>query len=139
LWHSKKFIIIAVVIAALLLGTVATFAFAQSGSSSGSGKTILARVAAILNIDQQKVEDAFDQAQKEMRSEVLDNYLNKLVDEGEITRAQADDYKEWLQTKPDMSEYNQELKKWQESKPDVLSPGNGFSGRIAGMMKRKGF
>jgi hypothetical protein len=139
LWRNKKFIIIAAVVAALLLGTVGTFALAQSSTAGGSSKTLLARVAAILNIDQHKVEDAFAQAQEEMKSDALENYLNKMLDEGKITQSQADKYKKWLQAKPDMSEYNQALKEWQGSKPDVPIPGNGLPGRIGGMMNRRGF
>jgi hypothetical protein len=137
LWHSKKFIITAVVLAVLLLGTVATVAVAQTNSNDSSGKTLLARVAAILNIDQQKVEDAFAQARKEIRSDSLDTYLQKLIDEGKITQKQADQYKEWLQARPDMSDYNQALQDWQESKPDMPNIGGGLGGRLSRMFNNK--
>jgi len=122
MWRSKKFIIIASVVAALVLvGSLTGVALAQTGSAGSSGKTLLARVAEILGISQQKVEDAFDQAQKDMQNEALDNYLNKLVEEKKITREQADQYKAWLQTRPDMSQYEQQLKDWQEARPDIPS------------------
>jgi len=138
MWRRKKFIIIALLAVVVLVGSLAGVTFAQTGSASeGSGKTLLARVATILGIDQQKVEDAFAQAQREMRDEALDNYLKDLVDQGKITQEQADQYKAWLQAKPDMTQYEQqlkdwqqarpsippELKKWQEARPDIPLPG----------------
>ena len=133
MWRSKKFIIVAVVAAiVLLVGSIGGVAFAQTGSTSdGSGKTLLARVAAILGIDQKKVEDAFAQAQREMREEALDNYLKGLVTEGKITQEQADQYKKWWQSRPDITPYRQQLKEWQETRPDIPLPGpfGHFGGR----------
>jgi hypothetical protein len=105
MWRRKKLIIFSVLAAVLLLvGTIGGVAvFAQNGSTSPSdspGKTLLARVADILGIDQQKVEDAFAQAQREMQEEALDDYLKNLVDQGTITQEQADQYKTWWQSRP---------------------------------------
>jgi hypothetical protein len=88
------------VVALVVVGSMVGIAFAQSGSES-SGNTLLARVAAILGIDQTKVEDAFTQARKEMRDEALDSYLKDMVEQGKITQAEADQYKTWWDTKPD--------------------------------------
>ncbi len=148
MWKSKKFILIGVLIALVVVGCTAGIALAQTGSTDNTtpGKTLLARVATILGIDQQKVENAFTKAQSEMQQEALDAYLKKLVDEGKITKEQADQYKKWWQARPDMSQYNQqlkewqqarpslppELKQWQETRPDIPSPGpfggHGFRG-----------
>lgn len=102
---SKKFILIAVVVAIALAGSLTGVALAQDDNTSttGQSKTLLGRVATILGIDQQKVEDAFTQAQKEMRDERLDSYLNSLVEDGKITQEQADQYKSWWQSRPDIS------------------------------------
>jgi hypothetical protein len=151
MWRSKKFIIIVSVVAALaLVGSLTGVALAQD--TSGSGKTLLARVAEILGIDQQKVEDAFAQAQEDMQNEALDNYLKNLVDQGKITQEQANQYKAWVQSRPDMTQYEQQLKDWQQARPDIPSglkdwqqarpdipvPGNlgrlwGIGGRIGGI------
>ncbi len=130
MWKGKKkFILIAVIVAVVLVGSLAGAALAQTGSTSASsGKTLLARVATILGIDQKKVEDAFAQAQSDMRSEALDNYLNNLVSQGKITQQQADQYKQWLQSMPDTTQLEQQLRQWQEGRPDVPVPG-GFGGR----------
>jgi hypothetical protein len=103
MWPRKRLILVAVLAALVLAGVVAGIAFAQTGSSvDSSGKSLLARVATILGIDQQKVEDAFNQAQRDMQSEALDTYLKGLVDKGTITQQQADQYKTWWQSRPDM-------------------------------------
>lgn len=142
MWRSKKFIIIAVLAAiVVLVGSTAGIVLARAGSGGDSQtgvtqasdnasqpKTLLARVAAILGIDQQKVENAFTQARTEMRDEALDNYLNNLVAQGKITQAQADQYKAWVKSRPDMSQYQQQLKDWLEARPDIPGLGPGFGG-----------
>jgi hypothetical protein len=142
-WRSKKFIIIAVLaVIVVLVGSTAGIVLARAGSGGDSqtgvtqasdnvsqSKTLLARVAAILGIDQQTVENAFAQAQRETQEEALDNWLKKLVDEGKITQAQADEYKQWWQSRPDMSQYQQQLKDWQEARPNIPELGPGFGGR----------
>ncbi len=154
MWRSKKFIVVALLAAVMLAGSIAGVAFAQTGNggTTSDNKTLLARVATILGIDQQKVEDAFAQAQREMCDEALDNYLQKLVDQGKITQEQADQYKSWLQSRPDMEPFQQqlkewqqakpsfppEMKEWQEAKPDIPLPG-GFGGYgLRGGMNMKG-
>lgn len=120
MWRSKKVIIAVVVAVVLLVGSIGGVALAQTGSTSqDSGKTLLARVATILGIDQKKVEDAFAQAQREMRDESLNNYLKNLIDQGKITQPQADEYKKWLQSRPDAAPYQQQLKGWQQARPDL--------------------
>ncbi len=122
MWRRKKLIIVAILATAVLLvGSIGGVALAQTGSTGDttSGKTLLARVAAILGIDRQKVEDAFAQAQREMRDEALDTRLKNLVDQGKITQQQADQYKAWVKSRPDMSQYQQKLKEWQQARPAI--------------------
>ena len=148
MWRSKKFIVVALVAALVLVGSTAGVVLAQTGSGGDSQtgvtlasdnasqpKTLLARVAAILGIDQQKVEDAFTQARTEMRDEAL----QKLVDEGKITQQQADQYKKWWQSRPDTEQYRQQLKEWQQARPEIppelkewqqASPGTLLPGRF---------
>jgi hypothetical protein len=100
MWKSKKFIIIAVVVGVLLVGTVAAVALAQTNTTPTAPKSLAARVAAILNIDQTKVDAAFAQAKTDMASEALDARLKALVASGKMTQAQADQYKNWWQSRP---------------------------------------
>lgn len=103
MWKSKKFMVVAVIIAVVLVGTVAGVALAQANKGSSTttqGTTFAARVAAILGIDQQKVQDAFDKANRDMADEALNNRLDALVKSGKITQQQADQYKSWWQSRP---------------------------------------
>ncbi len=100
---SKKFILAVVLVIVVLLGSTAAVVFAQTGNGDdGPAKTLLARVAEILDIDQQVLEDAFTQAQSEMQTEALENYLQSLVEQDKITQEQADDYLGWWQARPDV-------------------------------------
>ncbi len=123
MWRSKKLIIVAILTAVVLVGIIGGIALAQeNGEDNGDNsqpQTLLARVAAILGIDQQELEDAFTQAKSEMRDEALDSYLQNLVDQGKITQEEADQYKAWWQAKPDMEPYRQQLEEWQQARPDI--------------------
>ena len=132
MWQRKKFILIGLLATIVLAGTIGGVALAQTDNRDNSqpnvllasdnatqSNTLLARVAKILGIDQQKVEDAFTKARTDMQNEALDNYLKNLVTEGKITQAQADQYKKWLQSKPDMSQYKQQLQEWQQARPGI--------------------
>lgn len=111
MWRSKKFIVI-VLAAVLVVGSsVGVMLAADDGNGSlpkAQHAALLDRVCAIYEentgttIDQQALQDAFAQARNEMREEALDKYLQKLVDKGKITQQQADQYKEWWQSKPDI-------------------------------------
>jgi len=101
--RGKKIILISLLATLVLVGSIVGVVFAQTGNeNNSSGKTLLARVATILGIDQQKLEDAFAQAQREMRDEALNNRLQELVKQGTITQEQADQYKQWRQSRPDI-------------------------------------
>ena len=123
MWRSKKLIVIAVLAVVVLAGTIGGIALAQEdGEVNGDNsqpQTLLARVAAILSIDQQELEDAFAQAKSELRNEALDSYLQNLVDEGKITQEDADQYKAWWQAKPDMEPFRQQLEQWKQVEPGM--------------------
>ena len=89
---TKKiiYIIAGVLAAALLVGGIATAsALADNGKPGGPGIRLLDRVAQILNIDKQKLADAFKQASTEIRTDRGNNMFSKLVADGKITQSQA--------------------------------------------------
>ncbi len=99
--RKKKIIIVSSVLAALVIfGTIGGIALADNSTSTNPASTFVTKVASILGIDQTKVQNAFDQAQKEMQSEALDTWLAQQVTDGKITQAQADAYKAWMGAKP---------------------------------------
>ena len=72
------------------------------GGPGGPGNTeMLTRVAQILNIDEQKLSDAFKQAGSELAQKRTDEMFAKWVTDGKLTQAQADQYKAWLKAKPE--------------------------------------
>lgn len=70
------------------------------GPGGPGGDEMLTRVAQILTIDKQKLADAFKQAGTELGQKRMDGRFAKLVTDGKLTQAQADQYKAWLQSKP---------------------------------------
>ncbi len=104
MWRKKKFIVIAALAAVVLAGTIGGAVYAQTANQNrpAAGKTLFARAAAILGIEQQKLESAFAQARREMRDEALDNQLKRMVEQGRITQQQADQYRVWWKSRPDV-------------------------------------
>jgi competence protein ComGC len=149
MWKTKKFIIAAVLIAVVLVATVAGVALAQDPpKGTNPHQAMLTRVAEILKIDKQKLDDAFKQAfneQKETfkqnRAAALDKGLQQLVKDGKITQPQADAFEAWLKAKPaDVPNIGikglekllkdgkitqkqfDAYKAWQDKKPDIPLP-----------------
>jgi len=113
MWRSKKFILIAVLSAVVLVGSIGGVVFAQTENGDDSQpearhEAMLDRVCEIYEantgtaIDSQALSDAFAEARSEMQTERMDSRLQKAVEEGRITQEQADQYKEWCQLKPDV-------------------------------------
>ena len=119
MWRKKKFIIMLLGAILIVAASIGGVALAQGSEEDSQPDSLLGRVAAILGIEQQTVEDAFKQAEAEMHEAVLDKYLKNLVDEGKITEEEAAEYKGWLEARPDMSEYTDKIRDWMESRPDI--------------------
>jgi len=119
MWRKRKFIIMLLGVILIIAASIGGVAMAQESEEDSQSDTLLGRVAKILGIDQQTVEDAFEQAQAEMREQALDRYLQNLVEEGIINEEQAAEYKAWLESRPDIKEYNDQIKEWMKNKPDI--------------------
>jgi len=129
MWRSKKFIIITVLAAVLVAGSIGGVALAQGNGDEdvnqpGAGQAaLLERICEIYQdntgtaINADDLQSAFAQARSEVRGEALQNYLQNLVDNGKITQEQA-----------------QELQEWWQSRPEGLPFAPGFPGH--GMMQR---
>jgi hypothetical protein len=114
-WRSKKFIIVTVLAAVVLVGSIGGVVLAQTGNGDEDGSQLEARHAALLDrvceiyeqntdvaINADELQNAFAQAQSEMMEEALENRLQNLVEQGKITQEEADQYKAWQQARPDM-------------------------------------
>lgn len=64
-------------------------------------QSFASRVAAILGVDEAQVQDAMDQAHREMQDETVRNKLDALVEQGRLTQEQADEYYQWYQSRPE--------------------------------------
>lgn len=112
MFRSKKLIVSVVLAVLLLAGSIGGVALANGGEDDSLPEArygvLLDRVYEIykektgVTIDPEELEDAFAKAQSEMRTEALENHLQSLVDQGEITQNEADQYKTWLESKPDV-------------------------------------
>ena len=113
--RSRKIILITLLAVVALAGSIGGVVYAQTGSDSQSDNQSATQYAALLDkvstiyqqntgtaINPQELQKAFDQARTQMRSDAMDKYLQSLVDQKKITQDQADQYKAWLNSKPDV-------------------------------------
>ncbi|MBI4304230.1 MAG: hypothetical protein HY665_07855 [Chloroflexi bacterium] len=113
---SKKLkIVISISLAAILLlagGTTAVLAdkarqteatevLVLAATANTTANTTVARVAQILGIPQETLANAIKQAERELRTEALNNYLAKAVEKGRLTQEQANQIKEWWSKRPE--------------------------------------
>jgi len=114
MWRGKKWVIVVVLAVVVVAGSVAGVALAadngdEGGSAPVGDGALLDRVCQIYEkntgttIDPEALQDAFAQAQSEMQDEAMQNRLQNLVEQGKITQAQADQYLEWWQARPDVA------------------------------------
>jgi len=142
-------IVLATVLVVVMLTTSLPFvALAQESEAPQRQGALIARVAEILGIDQQKLEDALKQVRTESAKENLDARLQELIADGTLTQQQADELKTWLNARPDVpmvppgkldealekgtitQEQVDALKAWQEAKPDIPKIGSTIGERL---------
>ncbi|HHE41858.1 MAG TPA: hypothetical protein ENL12_04350 [Dehalococcoidia bacterium] len=127
-----------IVLTGVLIGTVS----ADNSYPAPGRDRLLARVAEILGVDQADVENAFQQAlqeQREARQQTMQQArearIQQLIDERIITQEQADEWKEWLESRPD---YSDEMREWFESRPDFDCRALEGTPRFDGRVRRAG-
>ena len=99
----KLWIIIPLSIAVVAVAIISfSIALAQGIEGSDSNASKLAtKVAGILGLDTAVVDDAIKQAREELRDEATQKKLDALVEKGRLTKKQADEYLNWIQSKPE--------------------------------------
>ena len=90
---------IAVVAVAIISFSIALAQGNEGGDSNASKLAI--RVAEILGLDTAVVDDAIKQTREELRDEAIQKKLNALVEKGRLTQEQADEYLDWIQSRPE--------------------------------------
>lgn len=105
---SKRLkIIVSVVMAIFMLaaGTIVpVMAQEETTPPEAGARGLLARVAEILDIPQDDLSNAFNQAQQEMRQEAFEGALDKAVEKGRLTQEKANEIKEWCEQKPEVTD-----------------------------------
>jgi competence protein ComGC len=128
MWRNKKLIIVEVLVAVMLvamLGGIAVVRANDENTNQGKNNmtSLMEKVAEIYQantgtaIDAAELQKAFDQAKTDIAADARNAYLQKLIDEGKITQEQADQYKAWLNSRPNFP--TDEFKQWMESRPDI--------------------
>jgi len=95
---KKRMVIIPLTVAVILLGIFGGMAAAQGQERDKTIRgpdTRISKMAEILGLDEDRVEQAFNQAASETRDERMKNRLARLVETGKITEEQANHKFEW--------------------------------------------
>ncbi len=102
MWRSRRFILGAVLSVIVVGSAIGGIALAQTDGEDGSQlESLMARVAEKVGVDQAVLEQAFAEAQAEMRDDEVATRLQDLVGQGKLTQDEADEYLEWLQARPE--------------------------------------
>jgi hypothetical protein len=100
---KKRMVITALTVAVILLGIFGGIAAAQGQDADKiirGPNTLTSKMAEILGIDEDRMEQAFKQAVSETRDERMKDHLARLVETGKITQEQADHKFEWMTENP---------------------------------------
>ena len=99
---KKRWVFITLLIGAMITGVLGGTVLAHDGGTGDSRplQSFTSRVAGILGLDEAQVQDAFNQAARELESEALQRSLDRQVELGRLTQQQADKYLEWYQARP---------------------------------------
>ena len=97
----KKLVVGLAAAIVVVLGLAGGTVLAQSADEDGEKKTFAERVAEILGLESDTVEDALNQAKSEMQDERTDAWLEDAVEAEKITQEEADSYSDWLDDRPE--------------------------------------
>ena len=143
--RTRTRVLIGILIAAMALTGILAGTVAADDRPDATRDGVLGRVAGILGIDQDELEEAFQQAVREEREtrrqqmeEAREARIQELIEEGVLTQEQVDEWEEWMESRPDNRD---EMREWLQARPDLDIEGlpgpRVFRGRMApgrGMM-----
>ena len=92
----KRWLSITAVTALAAVGTMGGLAAAHGG-----GEEIGSRVAEILDLDQETVIEAFDQARTDIQGQQLQAKLDQAVEDERISEEQAEEFQSWFDQRPE--------------------------------------
>ena len=101
---KKRWRIVTLIVGVLAIGIAGGTVLAQGEETHGEPpwKSFVSRVAAILGLEEAQVQEAFTQAAREIEDEATQRKLDHLVERGQLTQEQADEYMQWYQSRPEV-------------------------------------
>ena len=93
-------------VAAMVASAATIGGVAADGWDRGKGNrdAMNSRVAEILEMEEETVADAFSDAKEQKVEEAIQAWLDGMVESGEITQEQADEFTTWYDARPDWVE-----------------------------------
>lgn len=100
---SKRLIAVLAIVGVVAAGITGGVAVAQTsdGGEAAPVQGFVGRVANILGLEPEQVQDAFLQARREMQNESLKMRLDRMVERGLLTQEQAAEQYNWFQSRPE--------------------------------------
>ena len=103
MFEKKNIAIIFSVAAVTIIAAVGLVAGSVSAQTEDAeSPSFTERVATILGLSSDQVEEAFQRAKDDLRSERTQSKLDALVSDGSITQTQADEITAWYTSKPEV-------------------------------------
>lgn len=128
---------------ALVLGLGSATVMAQESEGEPTRLGLFARMANILGLEEEQVQEAYEQARQEMRDErfeeMVGQRLDSLVESGRITQEQADELRDWYASRPDSFWLASGLNRGKEAgrHKGRTFDGRGYSSHMAQMKSMK--
>ncbi len=109
---SRRKITLLVLAVVMAIGLTGSIVWAQTDGNGGTptptptadtttGKSFVARVAEILELEESTVQDAFTQAKRQQVDEAYRGRLDKMVERGRLTEDEANEQFSWFEERPD--------------------------------------
>ncbi len=101
----KRWLFVPVLVGALAISLTGLAFLPQVNEEESESRfgDYAARVTSILGLEADTVQDAMKQAKQELAAEGLQEKLDAMVASGDITQTEADEYKAWVEAKPEGS------------------------------------
>jgi len=111
MWRSKKLIIVVVLAAVVLVGSIGRVVLANGDENQPKAQfgEFIDKACDIYDenvepdIDRDALQAAIAQAQSEMQAAAMEARLAKMVENGVIDETQAQELQEWWESRPDIS------------------------------------
>jgi len=100
----KRWIPASLIGVAIALALAGSAVLAFGGGNNERRAEVFERAAEILGIEPAQLEDAHNQARRELEDEKLEAIVQKLVDSETITQENADSLTAWVQARPDVAD-----------------------------------